>query len=560
MNAQVRGVTRAAQLVLVVAMALTVCQANSWATPTVAIVVNSDLKPSIQTGLAIYEQDLISDGYDVVITPWDSPDDLASAAQLRAHLGSLRPSLTGAVLIGQLPRAGYWDHTGEGWAFATDIFYMDFAAAWTDTNGNGFFDSVSQDLVPEIWVSRLNATNLDPALFGLTTEADLINSYLQKNHDFRTDPSFRLPDRALVYMDSADVPDDLPQAYNDCTIVDNDRLTTAADYINHWPVGYESIVLGTDHAYFDRHDFRRRANGHQQGHISSATVAAGDPKAHFMYLATPVAMAPGAVNGIGACYVFAPSSGLLAVGSSYENVIRDKDEYYQALAGGGTHGEAFQALLAANSAATPENIEYAYGMAMVGDGTLRLGRFIGGVNQEPMAQDDSYSVPADTTLVVDAPGVLVNDSDPNGDPISALWYGGPAYGTLDYLNLDGSFMYVPNPGYEGDDSFSYTAVDGALESNIATVTVTVGGASDPGGITGIVTDSSGRAVKKATVTAYDLTGPVATKSTNPKGKYTFTGLSPGPYTVVAEKNGLSGSITATVVSGQTTADVDIAIE
>jgi hypothetical protein len=38
---------------------------------------------------------------------------------------------------------------------------------------------------------------------------------------------------------------------------------------------------------------------------------------------------------------------------------------------------------------------------------------------------------------------------------------------------NGSFTYTPDPGFFGVDSFTYKANDGELDSNIATVTITV---------------------------------------------------------------------------------------
>src|SRR5207245_11081286 len=50
--------------------------------------------------------------------------------------------------------------------------------------------------------------------------------------------------------------------------------------------------------------------------------------------------------------------------------------------------------------------------------------------------DDSYTTPEDTTLTVTAPGVLANDTDVDGDPLTAILVDSPAHGTLN-LNSDG---------------------------------------------------------------------------------------------------------------------------
>jgi len=89
-----------------------------------------------------------------------------------------------------------------------------------------------------------------------------------------------------------------------------------------------------------------------------------------------------------------------------------------------------------------------------------------------VAADDAYSVTADTTLVVAAPGVLGNDVDPNDDPITAAVDTPPANGVL-ALAADGSFSYAPDPGFLGTDQFTYVVSDGTLTSTPATVTLVV---------------------------------------------------------------------------------------
>jgi hypothetical protein len=99
------------------------------------------------------------------------------------------------------------------------------------------------------------------------------------------------------------------------------------------------------------------------------------------------------------------------------------------------------------------------------------------VNRAPVAGADTYAVDEDSTLVVAAPGLLGNDSDPDGDSVTAVLVIGPAHGTL-ALNGDGSLIYTPAVNYHGPDSFTYRAFDGEFHSNIATVSLTVNPIND----------------------------------------------------------------------------------
>ena len=102
---------------------------------------------------------------------------------------------------------------------------------------------------------------------------------------------------------------------------------------------------------------------------------------------------------------------------------------------------------------------------------------IGAVNDAPVAVDDSYSTSEDTALTIAAAGVLGNDSDIDGDALTAIRVAGPANGSVT-LNADGSFTYTPNADFNGSDSFTYKANDGALDSNVATVNITIGAVND----------------------------------------------------------------------------------
>src|SRR5204863_438026 len=118
-----------------------------------------------------------------------------------------------------------------------------------------------------------------------------------------------------------------------------------------------------------------------------------------------------------------------------------------------------------------------------GDGSLSsaettVALTVNPTNDAPAATSDAYQTSEDTSLTIDAiAGVLANDSDPDGDPMSAAVVVGPANGTLT-LNADGSLNYVPNANFNGIDSFTYQASDGTLTSDPATVTIDICPAND----------------------------------------------------------------------------------
>ncbi|WP_425053528.1 cadherin-like domain-containing protein [Psychromarinibacter sp. S121] len=93
-------------------------------------------------------------------------------------------------------------------------------------------------------------------------------------------------------------------------------------------------------------------------------------------------------------------------------------------------------------------------------------------NVAPEAVADDYSIAEDGVLTVAAAGVLANDTDGNGDPLSASVVTDVTDGTL-VLNGDGSFTYTPDADFNGTDSFVYQVSDGLGGTDTATVTITV---------------------------------------------------------------------------------------
>ncbi|HSH15727.1 MAG TPA: Ig-like domain-containing protein, partial [Verrucomicrobiae bacterium] len=156
------------------------------------------------------------------------------------------------------------------------------------------------------------------------------------------------------------------------------------------------------------------------------------------------------------------------------------------------------------------------------------------LNEAPVANDDVFSTNEDTPLIMPAPGVLANDTDADGDPLTASQVAGTAHGILT-LNPEGSFSYTPDSNFNGTDSFTYQASDGQEDSNVATVTINVlpvndapvcapatavANGTEPVAITLSGSDLEGDALTYHLVTApangtVNISGNVATYRSNP---------------------------------------------
>ena len=152
------------------------------------------------------------------------------------------------------------------------------------------------------------------------------------------------------------------------------------------------------------------------------------------------------------------------------NVARSGAEVLTDMAGGLTGGEA--GLLGfwrfnENSGTTANNLVLAND-----DGTLG-----GGLAGESPAWA-GYRINEDGSVNAAAPGILSNDFDADGNPLTAVPVTGPSFAASFTLNPDGSFTYVPIANFSGTDSFTYRVNDGTANSNIATVWIQVDPVND----------------------------------------------------------------------------------
>lgn len=88
-------------------------------------------------------------------------------------------------------------------------------------------------------------------------------------------------------------------------------------------------------------------------------------------------------------------------------------------------------------------------------------------NQAPTANSGSFTTQADTELT----GML-SAVDENGDSLIFMVVDESGNGSVT-VEEDGSFTYVPDASFTGNDAFSFRVSDGSLESNVANVEIVI---------------------------------------------------------------------------------------
>ena len=94
------------------------------------------------------------------------------------------------------------------------------------------------------------------------------------------------------------------------------------------------------------------------------------------------------------------------------------------------------------------------------------------VNVAPVATNLSANGDEDTAI-----NGTVSATDVDANALTYARVANPAHGNV-VVSPNGSFTYMPNADYHGSDCFTFKANDGSLDSNLATVTITVNSISD----------------------------------------------------------------------------------
>jgi MYXO-CTERM domain-containing protein len=169
------------------------------------------------------------------------------------------------------------------------------------------------------------------------------------------------------------------------------------------------------------------------------------------------------------------------------------------------------------------------------------------INDAPVAMDGTVNTAQDT-LVMET----LAATDVDGDALTFAIATMPANGTLVLTDAaTGAFTYEPDMGYVGMDSFTFTANDGTVDSNEATVTIDVGNVNDAPVLADLELttdeDVAGSALLDATDADGDtLTFTISSEPTN--GTVSVDATGEVTYTPDADYNG-SDSFTVVANDG-----------
>lgn len=352
----------------------------------VLVLVNSNLYDYIQSSIAQYQDDLVADGYSVGVVLWSggSPHDLRSYLQSRLSEG-----LVGAVLIGDLPIGWFEISSPE---FPCDLYLMDLDGSWNDNDGDGILDDHTEgsgDVAPEIWIGRL-----DPSRLTWGGQAQLLQNYFRKNHDYRTG-ALSLPHRGLAFVDDDwdDLGDfGLQYAYDDVTLINDHNQTTAAEYKTQLMQNYEWIHLSA-HSSCWTHTFKTDydPDDPMEGQsVFNYEIHALGPHAFFYNLYACYSTRFVETNCMGNWYIFGDEFGLAVVGSAKSGCMLGALVFYEVLGLGQNIGESFREWWCCWGDVLPRS--YIYGLNILGDPTLTIDvSTMREISQHPEESEDDFS-------------------------------------------------------------------------------------------------------------------------------------------------------------------------
>lgn len=342
--------------------------------PCVIVFANSNLLPTLEDEIVLYNSTLVSIGYDTVVleVSGGTAEDLKDQILFYWDNGY---NVTGTVLIGDLPVAWFhheYDFSGPA-EFPCDLFLMDLDGEWIDSDSDGLYDSHTNgegDTAPEIYIGRIDASQIPGE------ELTILKDYLQKVHEFwmgniaHTDFGLTYTDRDWASFQSHRY--DIQYAYDDYEARWYPNVNRD-DYLYHRlpNTTYEFIQISC-HAGETSHSHHFEIGGY----LYSDEVRAAAPQALFYNLFTCSSLRFTDYNCLGNAYVLNTSSpSLTVVGSTKVGSMLDFRYFYEPIGQGCSFGQAFQEWFEYEYPYSDypdgyNDISWFYGMTILGDPTL----------------------------------------------------------------------------------------------------------------------------------------------------------------------------------------------
>ena len=342
---------------------------DKWANPFL-IIVNENLYSEIEDKLMLeYVPQLESDGITVEVWTalYGTPEDLRNAmADYYTEHGYYY-----CMQVGEFPpplsEIGFFE--GESTPYPIDLFFMDLDGIWEDSDSDGYYDTHTGNVEPDIAFGRLAAYTLN---YQGNNEAALINHYLDKDLAYRRGETPEIQQRALAFIDDDWFPNAedwascLSWVYTDITLI-ADETTIASVYKGVLDDNYEYIFLAA-HSNPNLHQFKI-GDDWQSEYVTYNDIYNIRPVAQHYNLFCCSAAQYTYDDYLAGWYVFNIGDyGLTAIGSAKTGSMLNYEDFYPALAFGVPFGEAFRWWFSVWGESARD---WFYGMTLIGDPLLK---------------------------------------------------------------------------------------------------------------------------------------------------------------------------------------------
>ncbi len=250
---------------------------------------------------------------------------------------------------------------------------MDLDGIFEDQDGDCVYDAHTGSIEPDIWMGRLTASQLT---YNDSNEVSLMRNSFDKNHDYRHGRK-SLAERALVFvnLDHEDFYSSVSLAYENIVNIQGMENTCRDEYLEQLQDEYELIQV-CSHGTTLRHDFLRADESLCS--VNFSDIVDSDPKTFFAIIYGCTTCKYTVNNNLGNWYVFTPTYGLAALGSTKSGSQLQYWDFYSSFGQGKTIGESLKDWFSAqmeNGFSDQERCCFG-GMTLLGDPTLKKQSFM----------------------------------------------------------------------------------------------------------------------------------------------------------------------------------------